>query len=201
MKLYYSPGACSLAPHIALHEAGLEFEPVLASTKTHRLEDGTDYYTINPRGYVPLLELDDGERLTEAAVILQYIADLAPDAQLAPPAGTMARWRLQEWLNFISSEVHKGFGPLFNPAMPDEAKKVLTDKLLGRLQWVDDQLAGRDWLLGERFSVADIYLYTVCNWAPRLGLDLSRFSNLAAHSARVGARPAVRHAREHEGLA
>ena len=201
MKLYYSPGACSLAPHIGLHEAGLAFERVLANLKTHQLEDGTDYYTINPRGYVPLLELDNGERLTEVAVILQYVADLVPDKQLAPAAGTMARYRLQEWLNFISSEVHKGFGPLFNPAMPDAAKKIATEKLLGRLHWVDGQLAGKHYLMGERFSVADAYFHTVVRWAAGVGLDIGRFGHIAAHKSRVGERPAVRQALQHEGLA
>ncbi len=200
MKLYYSPGACSLAPHIALREAGLDFEPVLAPTKTHRLEDGTDFYTINPRGYVPLLELDDGERLTEVAVLLQYIADQAPGKQLAPAVGTMARWRLLEWLNFISSEIHKGFSPLFNPDMPDEAKQLAKTKLHSRLGWVDGELAGKDYLLGTDFSVADAYLYTVGRWAERVGVDLEPFAAVRAHQARVGERPAVRQALQHEGL-
>ena len=146
MKLYYSPGACSLSPHIVLRESGLPFTPVLASTKTHQLADGTDYYTINPKGYVPLLELDNGERLSEGPVIVQYIADQVPASKLAPAAGTMARYRLMEWLNFITSELHKGFSPLFNPAMPEEAKALARTKLSSRLEWVDSQLgefAGR----------------------------------------------------------
>lgn len=200
MKLYYSPGACSLAPHIALREAGLDFEPVLAPTKSHRLEDGTDFYTINPRGYVPLLELDDGERLTEVAVLLQYIADQAPGKQLAPAVGTMARWRLLEWLNFISSELHKGFSPLFNPDMPDSAKQLAKTKLHSRLGWVDGELAGKDYLLEGGFSVADAYLYTVGRWAERVGVDLQPFAAVRAHQARVGERPAVRQALQHEGL-
>ncbi len=124
MKLYYSPGACSLSPHIVLHEAGLPFETVLASTKTHKLPDGTDYYSINPRGYVPLLELDDGQRLTEGPVIVQWIADQVPQKRLAPSAGTMPRYRVMEWLNFVSAELHKQFSPLFNPAYPEEAKAI-----------------------------------------------------------------------------
>ena len=130
MKLYYSPGACSLSPHIVLIESGLAFEPVLASTKTHKLLDGTDYYTINARGYVPLLELDNGERLTEGPAIVQYIADQAPTKNLAPANGTLPRYRLQEWLTFIGTEVHKQFSPLFNPAMPEEAKKIQREKLV-----------------------------------------------------------------------
>jgi glutathione S-transferase len=136
-KLYYSPGACSLSPHIVLREAGLPFDLVLASTKTHKLADGTDYYTINPKGYVPLLELDDGQRLSEGPVIVQYIADQVPASQLAPAAGTMARYRLMEWLNFITSELHKGFSPLFNPAMPEKYKALARTKLAERLTWVD----------------------------------------------------------------
>src|SRR5689334_19704850 len=142
MKLYYSPGACSLSPHIVLREAGLPFEPVLASTKTHKLADGTDYYTINPKGYVPLLELDDGQRLTEGPAIVQFIADKAPDKRLAPPNGTLERYRLQEWLNFITSELHKGIGLIFNPAMPEEAKAVARTRATDRLKWVDTQLDG-----------------------------------------------------------
>ncbi|MGZ5249519.1 MAG: glutathione S-transferase N-terminal domain-containing protein, partial [Caldimonas sp.] len=145
MKLYYSPGACSLSPHIVLHESGLAFEPVLASTKTHKLQDGTDYYTINSKGYVPLLELDDGTRLSEGPVIVQYIADQVPAKKLAPAAGTMERYRLQEWLNFITSELHKGFGAIFNPAMPEEGKAVMRARVTDKLKWVDAQLEGKDY--------------------------------------------------------
>ncbi len=161
MKLYYSPGACSLSPHIVLHEAGLPFEAVRASTKTHKLDDGSDFYAINPKGYVPLLELDDGQRLTEGPAIVQYIADQVPDKKLVAPAGTIPRYRQMEWLNFIGTEVHKGFSPLFNPAMPDEAKKLARDRVASRLAWVDEQLAGKDYLMGEAFSVPDAYLFTV----------------------------------------
>ncbi|MDA8523288.1 glutathione transferase GstA [Acidovorax sp. NCPPB 4044] len=200
MKLYYSPGACSLSPHIALHEAGLAFTPVLASTKSHKLQDGTDFYTINPLGYVPLLELDDGTRLREGPAIVQYIADQAPLKNLAPANGTLARYRLQEWLNFISTELHKGFSPLFNPATPDDYKTMARERLLSRLQWVDEQFAGRDWLLGEHFSVADGYLFTVCGWGKHVGVDTAHLKNLGAYLERVGARPAVQSALKAEGL-
>ncbi|HNW62193.1 glutathione transferase GstA [Piscinibacter sp.] len=200
MKLYYSPGACSLSPHIVLRESGLAFEPVLASTKTHKLQDGTDYYGINPKGYVPLLELDGGERLSEGPVIVQYIADQVPDKKLAPPAGTMARYRLQEWLNFITSELHKGFSPLFNPAVPEDARPVFRKKLVERFTWVDGQLAGKAYLMGDEFSVADAYLFTVASWAPHVGVDITGLANLSAFSARMFARPAVQAAMKAEGL-
>ncbi|MDB5744998.1 MAG: glutathione transferase GstA [Polaromonas sp.] len=200
MKLYYSPGACSLSPHITLHESGLKFAHVLASTKTHRLEDGTDYYSINPLGYVPLLELDDGTRLTEGPAIVQYIADQVPDKQLAPANGTVARARMQAWLHFIGTELHKGFGPLFNPATPAEYKAVVSEKLLSRLKWVDGELAGKSYLMGEQFSVADPYLFTVTNWTPRVGLEIAGLANLAAFRERMAARPAVQQAMKEEGL-
>ena len=200
MKLYYSPGACSLSPHIVLREAGLAFEPVLASTKTHKLQDGTDYYGINPKGYVPLLELDNGERLTEGPAIVQYIADQAPAKKLAPAAGTMARYRLQEWLNFITSELHKSFSPLFNPAMPEEAKALYRTRLGDRFKWVDGQLAGKNYLMGEDFSVADAYLFVVAGWSKHVGVDVSGLANLGAFMARVAARPAVQEALKAEGL-
>ena len=200
MKLYYSPGACSLSPHIALHEAGIAFEPVMASTKSHKLQDGTDYYGINPLGYVPMLELDDGTRLREGPAIVQYIADLAPTKNLAPAAGTLQRYRLQEWLTFIGTEMHKGFSPLFNPATPEEYKKVVIDRLHSRLKWVDGELAGKDYLMGEHFSVADGYLFTVTNWTKPTGVDISDFANLQAWHARVGARQAVQEAMKAEGL-
>jgi glutathione S-transferase len=200
MKLYYSPGACSLSPHIVLREAGLAFEPVLASTKTHQLQDGTDYYTINPKGYVPLLEFDNGERLTEGPAILQYIADKAPEKKLAPPYGTMERYRVQEWLNFITSELHKGFGVLFNPAMPDDAKNVMRTRLDGRLKWVDAQLEGKQYLMGDSFTLPDAYLFTVTNWGKFVGVDIAELKNLSAFQARMAARPAVQEAMKAEGL-
>ncbi|MEJ8821992.1 glutathione transferase GstA [Variovorax humicola] len=200
MKLYYSPGACSLSPHIALHEAGLAFEPVLASTKSHKLPDGTDYYGINPLGYVPMLELDDGTRLREGPAIVQYIADQVPAKNLAPAAGTMGRYRLQEWLTFIGTEIHKTFSPLFNPATPEEFKVISKDKLKSRYTWLEGQLAGKQYLMGDQFSVADGYLFTVTNWTKPTGIDISGFPNLTAWHARVGARPAVQEAMKAEGL-
>jgi glutathione S-transferase len=200
MKLYYSPGACSLSPHIVLEEAGLPYEPVLASTKTHKLSDGTDYYTINPKGYVPLLELDDGQRLTEGPAIVQYLADLVPAKKLAPANGTMARYRLQEWLNFITSELHKGIGGMFNPAMPEEAKALMRARATDRLKWVDDQLAGKAYLMGDAFSVADAYLFTVARWSKLVGIDISGMTELSAYLERVAARPAVQAAMQAEGL-
>ncbi|EHL23124.1 MULTISPECIES: glutathione transferase GstA [unclassified Acidovorax] len=200
MKLYYSPGACSLSPHIALQEAGLAYTPVLASTKSHKLQDGTDFYTINALGYVPVLELDNGERLREGPAIVQYIADQVPDKQLAPANGTLARYRLQEWLTFIGTELHKGFSPLFNPATPEDYKPMVRERLLQRLQWVDSQLAGKQYLMGDQFTVADGYLFTVTNWTQPTKLDISGLANLAAYRERVGARPAVQAAMKAEGL-
>ncbi|MBU0748206.1 MAG: glutathione transferase GstA [Gammaproteobacteria bacterium] len=200
MKLYYSPGACSLSPHIALHEAGLAFTPVLASTKSHKLQDGTDYYEINPLGYVPMLELDDGTRLREGPAIVQYIADQVPLKMLAPQNGSLQRYRLQEWLTFIGTEIHKGFSPLFNPATPEEYKTMARTKLLERLQWVDSQLADKQYLMGDQFTVADGYLFTVSNWTKPTNVDISGLANLAAYRERVGARPAVQAAMKAEGL-
>ena len=200
MKLYYSTGACSLSPHIALHEAGLAFEAVLASTKTHQLPDGTDFYTINPLGYVPVLELDNGERLREGPAIVQYIADQVPDKKLAPANGTLARYRLQEWLTFIGTELHKGFSPLFNPSTPEDYKPMVRERLLQRLQWVDGQLAGKQYLMGDQFTVADGYLFTVTNWTQPTKLDISGLAHLAAYREQVGARPAVQAAMKAEGL-
>ena len=200
MKLYYSPGACSLSPHITLIESGLAFEPVLASTKTHQLQDGTDYYGINPKGYVPLLELDDGQRLSEGPAIVQYIADQVPAKKLAPAAGTMERYRVQEWLNFITSELHKGIGGIFNPAMPEEAKALMRAKALDRLKYVDAQLEEKDYLMGAAFTVPDAYLFTVTNWTKFTGIDISGLKNLGAFMARMAARPAVQQALKAEGL-
>jgi glutathione S-transferase len=200
MKLYYSTGACSLSPHIVLRESGLAFEPVLASTKTHKLVDGTDYYTINPKGYVPLLELDNGERLAEGPAIVQYIADQVPAKKLAPLNGTMARYRLQEWLTFIGTELHKQFSPLFNPALPEDAKPIFRNKILDRLKWVNSQLEGKQYLMGDSFSVADAYLFTVTRWTKPLGLDISGLRHLGEFMTRMEARPAVQAALKAEGL-
>jgi len=199
MKLYYSPGACSLSPQIVLQESGLAYEPVLASTKTHQLADGTDYYSINPLVYVPLLELDNGARLHEGPAIVQYIADQVPEKKLAPANGSFERYKLQEWLNFIGTEVHKGFGPLFKPTTPENYKPIALEALTKRLQWVDEQLAGKSYLLGEQFSVADAYLYTVSRWAGFVGLDLSGMANILAFQQRMAQRPAVQAALKIEG--
>jgi glutathione S-transferase len=200
MKLYYSPGACSLSPHIAMYEAGLTFEAIAAPTKTHQLPDGSDYYAVNPLGYVPFLTLDDGRSLHEGPAIVQYIADQAPDKQLAPAAGTYERYKLQEWLTFVGTELHKNFSPLFTPTMPEEAKTMAKERLLGRLKWVDGELAGKQYLMGDSFTVADAYLFVVTNWGQYVGVDVSPFANLVAYRARVGARPAVIAAMKAEGL-
>jgi len=201
MKLYFAPGACSQTPHIVLHEAGLAHEAVQVNLKTHQLPDGSDYYAINPRGYVPLLELDDGQRLTENAALVQYLADLAPAKGLLPPAGSLARTRVQEWLAFIGSELHKGYSPLFNPALADDVKAIFKAKLADRYRWVDQQLAGKSYLMGETFSVADAYFFVVTNWAPRVGVDLAGLENVAAHQARMRNRPAVQATLKAEGFA
>ncbi len=200
MKLYYSPGACSMSPHIALEESGLAYEAIAAPTKTHTLPDGSDYYAVNPLGYVPLLELDDGTRLREGPAIVQYIADQAPAKNLAPANGTLERYRLQEWLTFIGTEIHKTFSPLFNPAIPADVKQIFKDKLVQRLQWVDGELANKSYLMGDHFSVADGYLFTVTNWAQPMSIDLSSFANLLAFRASMAVRPAVQAVMKAEGL-
>jgi len=199
-KLYYSPGACSLSPHIVLREAGLPFQLVMASTKTKKLADGSDFLAINPKGQVPLLELDDGQRLSEGPVIVQYIADQAPASGLVPPAGTMARYRVLEWLNFITTELHKGFSPLFTPGTHEDTKTAARQKLSERLAWVDSQLAGKTWLMGDAFTAADAYLFTVAGWGRYVGVDIAPLANLGAYMARVAARPAVQAALKAEGL-
>jgi glutathione S-transferase len=199
MKLYYSPGACSLAPHIALREAGLPFEAVLASTKTKKLQDGTDFLTINPKGQVPVLELDDGARLTEVQVLLQLIASLAPAAGLVPTEG-LARWRQLEWLNFCATEVHKGFSPLFTPGMPEEAKALARERLLGRAALIEAALADAPFVGGDHLTAADIYLWVATGWGPYVGVDFSAFPKLMAWRARIGERPAVVAALKAEGL-
>ncbi len=200
MKLYYSAGACSLSPHIALEESGLEYQAIAAPTKTKQLPDGSDYRQLNPLGYVPYLVLDDGTGLREGPAIVQYIADQVPDKKLAPANGTLARYQLQSWLNFIGTELHKSFSPLFNPAMPEEAKRLFKDKLAERLQWLDGELAGKPYLMGEDFTVADGYLFTITNWAQPMQIELSPNRNLLAYRKRVGARPAVQAAMKAEGL-
>ncbi|GAB2454382.1 glutathione transferase GstA [Comamonas humi] len=194
MKLYFSPGACSLSPHIALAEAGLPYTLELASTKTHQLKDGTDFYTINPLGYVPVLELDNGDRLREGPAIVQYIADQAPASKLAPANGTFERYKLQEWLTFIGTEIHKSFGPMFKPGTSDEAKAQAKAQILKRLGFVEQQLQGKQFLMGDQFTVADGYLFTVCNWTRVVGIDISTLPNLNHYLERIAARPAVQKA-------
>lgn len=200
MKLYYSPGVCSLSPHIALREAGLEAQLIKVDIGRHTLADGTDYHRVNPLGYVPVLVLDDGEQLQEGPAIVQYIADLAPASGLAPPAGTMERYRLQSWLGFINSELHKATSPLFDASVPEAVKEGFRAKIATRLDWVAERLGDRPYLLGERFSVADGYLFTVLGWGRFIGIDLARWPVLQAFQERVGARPAVHAAMRAEGL-
>jgi len=200
MKLYYSPGACSLAPHIAFREAGLPVELVKVNLANKTTEAGDDYFPVNAKGAVPAVKLDDGQVLTEAGVIQQYIADKAPAKKLAPAAGTPERYRLQEWLNYIASEVHKGIGQLFNPAMPDEYKDAVKKGLAAKqFAYLDKKLAGRDYLMGD-FTIADGYLFTVLNWTNFHKIDLSAFPNITAFMKRVAARPAVQAAMGAEGL-
>jgi len=200
MKLYYSPGACSLSPHITFREAGLPVTLVKASTKTHKLDDGTDYYTLSPKGYVPLLQLDNGEFLSEGPAIVQYLADQNPGSGLAPAAGTLSRYRLMEWLNFVTAELHKQFGPMFQPNTPPEFKEVLKDKISKRYDWLAGELKGKDYLMGTQFTVADAYLYTILRWTNFVGLDLAKWPVLAAYKARVESRPKVQEALVAEGL-
>jgi glutathione S-transferase len=174
---------------------------VLASTKTHKLQDGSDYYGINPLGYVPMLELDDGTRLREGPAIVQYVADQVPNKNLAPANGTLPRYRLQEWLTFIGTEIHKTFSPLFMPATPEDAKGMFRDKLASRFEFVDRQLEGKEYVMGDHFTVADAYLYVVTRWTKPMNIDIARFKNLSAHNARVEARPAVQEALKVEKLA
>jgi len=199
MKLFYAPGACSLSPHIVLNEAGLSFDKVKVDTKSKAMQGG-DYRSVNPLGYVPALELDDGTILTEGPAIVQWIADKVPDKKLAPANGTLERTKLQSWLNFISSELHKGFSPLFNPNMPEAAKQFFRERLGTRFQHLDRQLADKDYLMGKAFSVADAYLFTVSNWAAHTGVDLSGYANVGAYRKRVAARPAVQASMQAEGL-
>lgn len=200
MKLYFAPGVCSLSPHIVLEEAGLPYSAVKTDIRAKTIEGGDDYARINPLGYVPALQLDDGTVLTEGPAIVQYIADKVPEKQLAPANGTLERYQMQGWLNFISSELHKGFSPLFNPAMPDEAKKIARDRLASRLAHVARHLGSRDFLMGARFSVPDAYLFTVLRWTVPAKVDLSPYPSLKAFMERMASRPAVKAAMRAEGL-
>jgi glutathione S-transferase len=200
MKLYYSPGACSLSPHIALLEAGLPYDLVKVDLRAKKLENGDDFLQINPKGQVPALSLDSGELVTEGPVIVQMIADKAPAKNLAPARDSAERYKLLEWLNFITGELHKNFSPLFNPAIPDEVKNFFRDRIMGKFRYIDTQLAGRDYLMGKQFTVADGYLYTMLRWADGHKFDLAALKNLMAFKARVDARPKVQEALTKEGL-
>ncbi|MGK3226630.1 glutathione transferase GstA [Enterobacter soli] len=191
MKLYYAPDTCSLSPHIVLRELGLEFELVKVDNRSKRTADGRDFLTINPKGYVAALELDDGKILTEGPAIVQYLADLEPESGLAPGAGTWERVRLQEWLNFITSEIHAGSALLFNSSLPEEVKSLYREKLFRRFNFLEEQLKGKTCLMGAAFSVADAYLYTVLGWCKFFAIDLNNWPGLSAYMDRIHARPAV----------
>ncbi len=199
MKLFIKPGACSLSPHIILEEAGLPYETEVVDLAKKVTASGADYLAINPKGYVPALQLDSGEVLTEGPAIVQYLADQVPQKNLAPANGTLARYHLQSWLTFIGTEIHKNYSPFFNPAAPAEMKDIARANLQRRLGYVNEQLAGKDYLLGQ-FSVADAYLFVVVNWSGFVQLDLSGWPNLTAFMARMAARPAVQAALKAEGL-
>lgn len=200
MKLYYTPGACSLAPHIAIREAGLPVDLVKVDLAAKRLEDGGDFKAVNPKGYVPALGLDDGSVLTEAAAILQYVADKAPAGRLRPERDTPAYYSYLEWLTFVSTEIHKGFGPLWNPGVSEEVRQSTIAKLNERFALLDRHLARQTYLNGSEFTAADAYLFTVTNWASILKVDLGAYPNLNAYRARIGGRPAVQEAMGQEGL-
>lgn len=199
MKLYYAPGACSLSPHIVAREAGIDLALEKVDLGTKKTESGRDYLAVNPKGYVPALELDNGDVLTEGPAVVQYLADLKPDSGLAPPYGTMERYRLMEALAFINSEIHKGYGPFFGP-LSDEARAERVAYMQKRFALVEKMLDGKTFLLGERFTVADAYLFVMVNWKDFVKVDLSAFQNLIAFHARVAARPAVQAALRAEGL-
>jgi len=199
MKLYYARGACSLATHIALYETGQSFTTQSTDTKTHRMSDGGDFHTINPNGYVPVLELDNGERLTEAAVTLQYLADQHPAAGLLPVSG-LARYRVLEWVNFVATEVHKSFTPLFTANTPEDYKPLAREKVSNRLAYVNQRLEGNSFLLGEQYTIADPYLFVVSNWARFVEVDLTPLTHLVKYRERVAQRPAVQAAMRAEGL-
>ena len=200
MQLYFAPGACSLASHITAREAGINLDLKRADTKTKKLEDGSDYLAVNSKGAVPALKLDNGQVLTEGVAIMQYLADQKPDSGLAPKNGTMERYRVQEWLNYITSEVHKGFSPLWNPTADPAVKTWALDGLKKKFDWLNTQLTGKKYLTGDNFTVADAYLFTVVNWTNFLSVDLAPWPALKEFQARVAARPKVQEALEAEGL-
>jgi glutathione S-transferase len=200
MKLYFSPGACSLSPHIVLREAGLPFDLEQVDLRAKKTRNGSDFLQINPKGQVPTLALDDGDILTEGPAIVQYIADKAPGSKLAPAAGSKERYHLQEWLNFVTAELHKNFSPLFRPTTPEDYKPVARENLSGRFAYLDKHLAGRPYLTGDTFTVADAYLFVMTNWANALKLDLAPWPNVVAFRERALARPKVQEAMKAEGL-
>jgi glutathione S-transferase len=199
MKLYFSPGACALHPQIALREAGLDFQLVRVDLRAHKLAgSGADFYEVNPKGYVPVLELDDGSRLTEGAVIDQFVADKNPGAKILPPPGSLERVRVQEWLHFIGTEIHKSFSPLFNPQLADDAREAQKKRVAGRFDYVEKELGSKKYLLGDTFTVADGYLYNMLRWTAHTGIDLAKWPNLSAFFKRVEERPSVKAALEAE---
>ncbi len=200
MKLYYSPGACSLSPHIVACEAELPIELVKVDLQSKLTETGEDFRQLNPNGYVPVLILDDGNRLTEGPAIVQYLADLAPDKKLIPPAGTFERYQLQQWLNFISTEIHKSFSLLFNPVVPEAAKQLAIDTLMTRLETVAERLSSQSFLISEKFSVADAYLFVTLSWGQYVNVDISGWPALARYADKISERPAVQKAMKEEGL-
>lgn len=200
MKLYFSPGACALASQIALREADLKFDLVKTDLRTKKIADGEDYMKINPKGYVPALALDDGKLLTEGVVILQWIADQKPEKNLLPKLGTIERYRAMEWLNFISTELHKGLGAFFNPIIKDEVRESLLSKLNVRLKFLDEQLLKTPYVLGAEFSVVDAYVYNIMRWAQPLKVDLTAYKGILGLIDKVSSRPSVRAALEGEGL-
>jgi len=200
MKLYYAPGACSLSPHIVLREAGFDITLEKVNLRTKEMESGGDFLAINPKGYVPALELDGGEILTEGPAIIQYVADLVPEKKLVPPAGTLARARVQEWLNFIGTELHKSFSPLFNPATSDDAKAAARALIDRRLAFTASALDAQPYLTGDSFTVADAYLFTVLSWTGFVKVDITPWPSLGAYFERIKARPAVQAAMAAEGL-
>lgn len=200
MKLYYAPGACSLSPHIVSREAGIDLELEQVDLREKKTKTGTDFLSINPKGQVPVLEIAAGQRLTEGPIIVQYLADQKHATDLMPAAGSPDRYRVQEWLNFVASELHKTYGPLFRPTTPDEFKKLSKEVIGKRLDWIDQQLAGKHYLMGDKFTVADAYLFTVLRWSPRVEIDLGKWLNVKAYVDRVAARPKVQEAMKAEGL-
>lgn len=202
MRLYYMPGACSLSPHIVLREAGLPFELDRIDFATRKTERGIDFGTVNPKGMVPTLQLDNGEILTEGAVIVQYVGDQKPGSGLVPPPRSMARYRVQEWLNYVASELHKTFSPLFNPKTPDEFREMVKERLCKQLEHLDRHLAKNPFLAGSTFTAADAYCFTVLRWtaSPRVSLDIARWPSVKAYFDRIAARPKVQEAMKAEGL-